>query len=93
MTFRGTFSRGVIILNDSTGLHEGDPVRVVADSSATKKSNGKRPKAKTSSSRLRSSKESLPLPGFGAWRGRSDVQDGTAFIRGNRARRAGRLSS
>lgn len=88
MIYRGTVQGGVIVLNGYASLPEGTPVeilprrRIVAGKSRSPRSTTLKP-AKARKTAPVKPKNPVPkrMPGFGAWRDRSDIGDTAAFVR------------
>lgn len=92
MTYRGVYRDGIVILQGDVDLRNGDSVEVNATPArkpkAEKKSasgtNLRRGKVRSSSPKRTTAKH--PLPGFGAWKGRTDIGDTAEFARALRKR-------
>lgn len=72
MTFRGVYKNGVVILEDATGLRNGETVDVQRSKSsavkAKKSATAKRVGKMSAKPSIKGTRK--PLPGFGAWKDR-----------------------
>jgi hypothetical protein len=80
MTLRGIFKAGVVILEDTSSLREGDVVDVRVSAPAEKRKGrtlGRAPKGRAKSAKL---PKRMPEFGFGMWKHRDDIGDTVAFV-------------
>lgn len=91
MTYRGIFQNGIVILEDASGLRDGQSVEVLPDRAAK----GGSPAAKKPTGRKRS-KAARPkgaLPSLGLWRDRVEFSNAAAAARRLRKRTSRRARS
>lgn len=105
MTYRGVYRDGIVVLRGAVDLRNGQPVDVKSTGSSSVKSNASA-KAKSAVGGARGAKGRAksrkpakpksakhPLPGFGAWKHRTDIVDSAEFARWLRRRTSTRFSA
>jgi hypothetical protein len=101
MIYRGVYRDGIVILEGDVDLQNGEPVsvsrgkNVKSKSKAKSATRGRKPAAASAKSRTPAANRSAkhPLPGFGAWKHRTDIADSVAFARALRRKTGARGSA
>ena len=89
MTYRGTYRDGIVVLDDSADLRQGETVEVrpLRASTGARTRRAAKPVARSKSAPAKPAPSrdvkavKRPLPGFGAWKHRTDIPDSAEFAR------------